>query len=157
MNMIIDRTPPWRIADYMSTTIHSVDIDATLKEAGALLERWQVGCLLVRNGSRYTGMMTDTDLSRKAVAHGLDPSTTPVNACMTKPLIGVEPTDPMSVAIELMKDHGLAHLVVTDANNVIGILSLSGVVRYYSELLPVVHDLARLTPRSPAQCANEGR
>jgi CBS domain-containing protein len=94
-------------------------------------------------------MVTDMDLSRKAVARGLDASITTVNACMTKPLLGVEQTEPMSVAIELMKDHGLAHLAVTDANTVIGILSLSGVVQCNSELLPVVHGLARLTPCSP--------
>ena len=155
MNTIIDRTPPCRIADYMSTTIRSVDIDATVKEAGGLLERWRVGCLLVRNGSRYTGMVTDMDLSRKAVARGLNPSITTVNACMTKPLIGVEETEPMSVAIALMKDHGLAHLAVTEANNVVGVLALSGVVRYYSELLPVVHHLARLTADGPDSDTSE--
>ena len=150
MNTIIDRTPPCRVADYMSTTIGSVDIDATLKEAGGLLERWRVGCLLVRNGSRYTGMVTDTDLSRKAVARGLHPSITTVNACMRKPLISIDQTERMSVAIELMKDHGIAYLVVTQAEQVIGILSVSGVVRYYSELLPVVQDLARLTTHAPS-------
>jgi CBS domain-containing protein len=150
MKTIIDRTPPCRVADYMSTTIGSVDIDATLKEAGGLLERWRVGCLLVRNGSRYTGMVTDTDLSRKAVARGLDPSITAVKACMTKPLISIDQTERMSVAIELMKDHGIAYLVVTQAEQVIGILSVSGVVRYYSELLPVVQDLARLTTHDPS-------
>jgi hypothetical protein len=59
MNMMIDRTPPSRIAHYMSTRIPSVDIDATLKEAGGLLDRWQVSCLLVRNGPRYVGTVTD--------------------------------------------------------------------------------------------------
>src|SRR3569832_2547866 len=98
--MVSDHIPSCRIADYMSTTVRTVDIDATLKEAGGLLERWRVGCLLVRNGSRYTGMVADTDLSRKAVARGLDPTTTTINACMTKPLIDVDETEGMSVAIE---------------------------------------------------------
>lgn len=142
MPIIIDRIPPSRIADYMSTTIRSVDIDATLKEAGGLLNRWQVPCLLVRNGHRYVGTVTDADLSRKAVAKGLDPRSTAVNACMTKPLISVDETEPMSVAIALMKEHGLRHLGVTNAETVIGILSASEAVRYYSEMLPVLHDLA---------------
>jgi CBS domain-containing protein len=142
MNMIIDRTPPSRIAHYMSTRIPSVDIDATLKEAGGLLDRWQVSCLLVRNGPRYVGTVTDADLSRKAVAKGLDPLSTTVNTCMTKPLISVDETEQMSVAIDLMKEHGLRHLGVTKAETVIGILSTSGAVRYYAEMLPVLQDLA---------------
>jgi CBS domain-containing protein len=149
MNMIVDRTPPCRVADYMSTTIRSVDIDATVKEAGELLEREGVGCLLVQNGSRYIGIVTDTDLSRKAVAKGLDPTTTTVNTCMTKPLISLDQTEGMSVAIELMKEHGIRHLGVTQGETVIGILSASGVVRYYSEMLPVVQNLARLTTNTP--------
>jgi CBS domain-containing protein len=147
--MITDSTPPSRIGDYMAARIRTVDIDATLKEAAGLLERWRVGCLLVRNGARYAGMVTDTDLSRKAVARGLDPSITPVSACMTKPIIGLEETEPMASAIELMKEHGIPNLVVTKGNQVIGILSVAGVVRYYSELLPVVHSLARRTAQSP--------
>jgi signal-transduction protein with cAMP-binding, CBS, and nucleotidyltransferase domain len=51
----------------------------------------------------------------------------------------------MSVAIDLMKEHGIRHLVVTEADQVIGVLSLSGIIRYYSDLVPVVHDLERLT------------
>jgi predicted transcriptional regulator len=93
MSTAIQQTPSVRIADYMSTAIRSIDIDATLKEAVGLLEQWRVGSLLVRNGSRYIGILTDTDLSRKAVAKGLDPSTTTVNTCMTKPLISLDQTN----------------------------------------------------------------
>ncbi len=142
MNMINYRTPSSRIADYMSTTIPSVDIDAPLKEAGSLLDRWQVPCLLVRNGPRYVGTVTDADLSRKAVAKGLDPLSTTVNTCMTTPLISVDGTEQMAVAIDLMKEHGLRHLGVTKAETVIGVLSVLGAVRYYSEMLPVLQDLA---------------
>jgi CBS domain-containing protein len=61
---------------------------------------------------------------------------------MTKPLISVDETEQMSVAIDLMKEHGLRHLGVTKAETVIGILSTSGAVRYYAEMLPVLQDLA---------------
>ncbi len=148
MNTAIRQTASPRIADYMSTAIRSIDLDATLKEAGGLLERWQVGSLLVRNGARYIGIVTDTDLSRKAVAKGLDPTTTTVNTCMTKPLISLDQTERMSVAIDLMKEHGIRHLVVTGSDQVIGVLTLSGIIRYYSDLVPVVHDLEQLTNKA---------
>lgn len=68
---------------------------------------------------------------------------------MTKPLISVDQTERVSVAIGLMKEHGIRHLFVTEAETVMGVLSVSGVVRSYLELLPVVHDLARLTTNGP--------
>lgn len=144
MNAIAEPTGRGRLADYMSRTIRSVDLDATLKEAAGLLEQWHVGSLLVRKGSRYIGIVTDTDLSRKAVAKGLDVWTTTVNTCMTKPLISLDQTEEMPVAIALMKEHGIRHLVVTDAEEVIGVLSVSGVVRYYAQRVPGGQDLVQL-------------
>src|ERR1041384_4487516 len=41
----------------------------------------------------------------------------------TEPVVTVAPTDSIDRAIELMEDHGFHHLVVTDANQVCGILS----------------------------------
>ncbi len=56
------------------------DMDATLKGAGVLSDRWRVGSLLVRKGAWYIGIVTDTNLNHKAVAKGLDASTPTVNA-----------------------------------------------------------------------------
>jgi predicted transcriptional regulator len=134
-----------RVAAYMSTKIHSIHVDATLAEAGTLLNKWRVGSLLVQSGSHYVGIITDTDLSRKAVAQCLDPSATTVNICMTKPVISIEDHQPMTAAISLMKEHEIRHLVVTAGDSVIGILSVSDVVRYYSDLVPLLSDVASLT------------
>lgn len=135
-----------RVTEYMSTAVRGVSLDATLREAGSLLERWKVGSLLVQNGSRYIGIITDTDLSRKGVAQGLDPSTTTVSTCMTKPVISIEGSEAISTAITLMKEHGIRHLIVTEHEAVTGILSVSDIVRYYSDLVPLLRPMAGLTP-----------
>jgi CBS domain-containing protein len=61
-----------QLVDAIAMAIRSIDIDAILKEAGGLLGQWQVRFLLLGNGARYIGIVTDTDLSCKAVAKGLD-------------------------------------------------------------------------------------
>ena len=49
------------------------------QEAGRLLQKWRIiGSLLVDDGSRYLGIITDTDLSRKAVAKGVGSEQHPV-------------------------------------------------------------------------------
>ena len=48
----------------------AVCTNASIKEAGRLPQKWRIGSLLVDDGSRYIGIITDTDLSRKAVAKG---------------------------------------------------------------------------------------
>ena len=134
-----------RVTAYMSTKIRTIHVDATLTEAGSLLHKWRVGSLLVQKGSHYVGIITDTDLSRKAVAQCLDPSATTVNICMTKPVISIEDHQPMTAAISEMKEHEIRHLVVTADESVIGILSVSDIVRYYSDLVPLLSDVADLT------------
>ena len=121
-----------KVADYMSGEIRSIHLEATVKEAGQLLQKYKVGSLLVDDGKRYVGIITDTDMSRKAVAQGLDPITTPVKRCMSKPVISVEDDQPLSDAVKLMKNKGIRHLAVTQDNTIIGILSVSDLLRYYS-------------------------
>ncbi|MBI4400626.1 MAG: CBS domain-containing protein [Nitrospirae bacterium] len=121
-----------QVADYMSTDVRSVHAETTIKEAGRLLQKWKVGSLLVDDGRRYIGIITDTDLSRKAVARGLDPKTTTVKTCMSKPVLTIEDSEPMVEAVRLMNEKAIRHLAVTEDETIIGILSLSDVLRYYS-------------------------
>ncbi|MGH7231788.1 MAG: CBS domain-containing protein [Nitrospiraceae bacterium] len=120
-----------RVAEYMSSDVRSIAADAMLKQAGRLLQKLKVGSLLVDDDRRYIGIITDTDLSRKAVARGLDPSATPVKTCMSNPIISIEDTEPITEAVRLMKENGVRHLAVTEDRTIIGVLSLSDVLRYY--------------------------
>ncbi|ALA57711.1 cyclic nucleotide-binding/CBS domain-containing protein [Nitrospira moscoviensis] len=119
------------VEDYMSHDVRSIHRAATIKEAGRLLQKYRVGSLLVDDGSRYIGIVTDSDLSRKAVAKGLDPNTTTVMACMSKPVVSIEETEPLSEAVALMKKEGIRHLAVTADRTIIGVLSISDLLRAY--------------------------
>ncbi len=123
-----------KVADYMCHDVRSVHRAATIKEAGRLLQKWKVGSLLVDDGSRYIGIITDTDLSRKAVSRGLDPNTTTVTACMSKSVVTIEDSEPLTSAIALMKQHGIRHLPVTEDGTIIGVLSVSDLLRAYGDV-----------------------
>lgn len=138
------RATAGRVADYMAAEIRSVLLEATLKEAGHLFDKWKVGSLLVDNGRRYVGIITERDLTRKAIARGLDPSTTTVNVCMTKPIVTIAGDESMIAAVALMKEKGIRHLAVTVDGTILGILSVSDVLRYYVDVVPVLRDLAGL-------------
>lgn len=119
------------VEDYMSHDVRSVHRAATIKEAGRLLLKYKVGSLIVDDGSRYIGIVTDSDLSRKAVAKGLDPNTTTVMMCMSKPVVTIEETESLAEAIALMKKEGIRHLAVTADRTIIGVLSLADLLRAY--------------------------
>src|SRR6476661_7849287 len=123
-----------RVAEYMSPEVRSIDASATIKDAGRLLQKLKVGSLLVDDNRRYIGIITDTDLSRKAVARGLDPNTTAIKTCMSKPVLTIEDDEPLEAAVKLMKDSGVRHLAVTEDGTIIGVLSVSDLLRYYSNI-----------------------
>ena len=123
-----------RVAEYMSPEVRSIAASATIKDAGRLLQKLKVGSLLVDDNRRYIGIITDTDLSRKAVARGLDPNTTPIKTCMSKPVLTIEDDEPLEAAVKLMKDNGVRHLAVTEDRTIIGVLSVSDLLRYYSNI-----------------------
>ena len=126
-----DRFNGKKVAEYMSPDVRSVHRQASIKEAGHLLQKWKVGSLLVDDGSRYIGIITDTDLSRKAVAKGLDPNTTTVTMCMTKAVVTIEDSEALADAVNLMKKNGIRHLPVTEDGTIIGVLSVADLLRAY--------------------------
>ena len=121
------------VADYMSHDVQSIHRAASIKEAGRLFQKYRVGSLIVDDGSRYIGIITDSDLSRKAVAKGLDPNTTTVTACMSKSLFTIEEDEPLSNAMTLMKKQGIRHLPVTADGTIIGVLSVADLLRAFTD------------------------
>jgi CBS domain-containing protein len=113
----------------MCHDVRSIHRAATIKEAGQLFQKYKVGSLIVDDGSRYIGIVTDSDLSRKAVAKGLDPNTTTVTACMSKALVTIEEDELLSDAMRLMKKQGIRHLPVTADGTIIGVLSVADLLR----------------------------
>jgi CBS domain-containing protein len=120
------------VADYMSRDVRSVHMNATLQDAGRLLQKHKIGLLFVDDDKRYVGVITDSALGRKAVGQGLDPTKTLVKSCMTKRIVSIENDQPLIEAVKTMKDHGVRHLAVTEDNTIVGVISISDVLRYYS-------------------------
>jgi len=126
------KTGETTVAEYMAPDVRSIHVDKSLKDACRMFRKWNVGSLLVDDGRRYIGIITERDLCRKAVAQEMDPAVTPVKACMTKSVISIEDDEPIVEAVKLMREKGVRHLAVTEDNTIIGMLSISDLLRYYS-------------------------
>ncbi len=121
-----------QIAEHMSTEIRSLSQDASLREAGQLMQKWKLGSLLVTDSQSYVGVITDSALARGVVADGLDPKTTPVKSCMRKPVVAIEGSRPIIDAVRMMKEAATRHLAVTQDGQITGVISVSNILRYYS-------------------------
>lgn len=121
-----------KVSDYMAKSVRSVSPEATLREVGQCLQKWKIGSVLVQSGDEFLGYITETELTREVVASGTDPVTTTVKTCMREPLVTLETSDSIIEAVRLMKEKGTRHLAVTESNRIVGVVSVSDIIRYYS-------------------------
>jgi CBS domain-containing protein len=120
------------LAVMMNRQIRTVNADATLAEAAGLMRDTRVGALLVvGRGGVYEGVVSETDLVRKAMAAGLDPTTVPVCSVMSSPLITIEIDRSAHEASDLMADKGIRHLAVSRDGQVVGVISVRDLLRYF--------------------------
>jgi signal-transduction protein with cAMP-binding, CBS, and nucleotidyltransferase domain len=96
-----------------------------------------IGSVVVHEGGRAVGIMTERDVLR-AVAEGRDVEQTRVDDLMTKNLVTAGANWDVVVAATVMTSHRIRHLVVQEQERVLGVLSLRDVL---STFLPdQVHD-----------------
>ncbi|MDD9820685.1 MAG: CBS domain-containing protein [Nitrospira sp.] len=126
------RTTGPTVSDFMARDIRSVPHDATLRDAGKLLQQWHIGSLLVESGDEFIGSITETELSREVVANGVDPETTTVKTCMREPIMTIESRESVVEAVRCMKEKATRHVCVTESGKIVGLISVSDILRYYS-------------------------
>jgi signal-transduction protein with cAMP-binding, CBS, and nucleotidyltransferase domain len=92
--------------------------------------------------SNRSGIVTETDLIRKVLAKGIDPSLAVGDQVMTSPLLTITPDRPMLDASHLMETNHVRYLCASDKDDIVGIISMRDLVRHFvdSEGGPV-HDL----------------
>jgi CBS domain-containing protein len=108
----------------------------TVEEAVRLLREEKVGCLLVCEGEKIVGILTERDLLRRVLALG-KPLTLPVVECMTPNPEVVHRKEPIGAAVRRMEEGGYRHLpVVDEAGRLVGVLSVKRIVHYLVEHFP---------------------
>ena len=115
----------------MSRNIRTVSPDATLAEAAGLMRDHKIGAMLVSDQGSYVGVVSETDLVRKVMAEGLDPARMQVRAVMSSPVITIESHRSAHEASDLMAERGIRHLGITQDGQIVGIISVRSLLRYF--------------------------
>ena len=110
-----------------------IDASATVYDAIVRMVEGNVGALLVYEGDRLAGIVTERDYLRHVTLQDRDERTTPVGEIMTPELVFVGPDASVEECMAVMTDRRIRHLpVVTDEREVVGIVSIGDVVKFQS-------------------------
>lgn len=137
MTLMAETTRKRSVADLMTTGVLTVQASDTLASAcGRMLERG-VGSVVVVDGERAIGILTERDLVRVAGA-GADPATAKVSEWMTAEPNTVKSTDDIDDTFKSLKAHGYRHFPVVDDDRLVGIVSMRDMLKL-APILPVEH------------------
>ncbi|MFH1034403.1 MAG: DUF294 nucleotidyltransferase-like domain-containing protein [Pseudomonadota bacterium] len=124
-----------RVDEIMTREVLTCLPATTVKAAAHRMMMRQVGSVVVVEESGHPiGILTDTDLRSKVLAYGRSPDS-PVLEFMSQPVHTLAPDSHAFEALLAMSTHGVHHLVITEAERVVGLIS--------------DHDLRGLTGSSP--------
>ena len=126
------KSPP-TISEYMARNVKTISVDASLKSLSQSFIDQGVSALLVTEGEKYVGIVSDKRLTREGVAKGLPMETTTVRAIMRSEMLLIESDRPVREAQAMMKTNGVRHLVVTEAGQIVGIVTISDLIRYFTD------------------------
>ena len=118
-----------QLLDTKSPEIYSIEPDAPVIDAIRLMAERRIGALLVMEGPRLAGMVSERDYARKIVLQGRSSKDTPVREIMTEEVVSVTPQDNSDHCMELVTESRIRHLPVVEDGQVVGVISIGDLVK----------------------------
>lgn len=119
-----------QILQTKGSDVWSITPDTTAFVAIKLMADMNVGALLVLEGERVVGILSERDYARKVALHNRASKTTLAKEIMTKKVVSVRPDQTVDKCMALMTDKHIRHLpVIDDEENLLGIISIGDIVK----------------------------
>lgn len=109
--------------------IYAIEPDAPVIDAIRLMAEKRIGAVLVMEGTRLVGILSERDYARKIVLQGRSSSDTPVSTIMTADVITVRPDDSADHCMQVVTEQRIRHLPVVRGGEVIGVVSIGDLVK----------------------------
>jgi CBS domain-containing protein len=118
------------ILDSKGHQIESVEPDSKLSAAIRLLAARKIGAVLVINGGRIEGILSERDIVRVLGERGAAVLDEPVSAVMTRKVVSCKQSDTVAAIMEMMTLGKFRHLPVVEENIVVGLISIGDIVKW---------------------------
>jgi CBS domain-containing protein len=132
-----------QVKDIMHADVKSTTADGSFADVAAVLHDNAISSVVVMDGDRLAGIVTERDLVN-LVAEGGDPRTTRVADRMTKKLNTVSPRTDIAEAAEHMARLKIRHLPVVEDDKLVGIISIRDLTNWAVRELTGGHELPDL-------------
>ena len=135
------------VRDVMTKNPVAMSADSSVTAAAKAMSDHRIGTVVVMEDDRPFGIVTDRDITVRAVATGSDPSKTRLSEICSQSLAAVRPDQSVDDAVQLMKSHDVKRVVVMTDSKLEGIISLADLTRR-GEGEDVQDDLSKAEPNN---------
>jgi CBS domain-containing protein len=131
-----------KVKDVMVSNIITIETGATARKAAELMNRHDIGCIIIVDShDKPLGIVTERDMLKRVMLQARDPRRARISFIMSKPLITVSPQTDLREAINLMTERRIKKLPVVEDDNLLGLLSITDIVRSLAYFEHVVASL----------------
>ncbi len=145
-----------KVSEVMTNDTQVIRPEESVQAAAKMMLECDIGSLPVCDGERLQGMVTDRDITIRAVAEGMDPATTHISEVMSDRVHYCYDDDNVEEAARLMEDNQIRRLpVLNRQKRLVGILSLGDVAVETGNRELAGQVLERVSePTEPARLSN---
>jgi len=137
--------PRMLVKDVMTSPVITIDEDGTVHDAALLMDKNDVGCIIVTNQQgKPEGIITERDLVTRVLAKNALPSKVKANKVMTSPLLTIDPGENLTEAARKMSKLNVRRLGVIYKGNLVGLISSKDILAVTPELLEIIQERAKI-------------
>ena len=115
------------LLDEKGYDVHSTSPDATVYDALKLMAEKEIGALVVLEGEKMVGIITERDYSRKVILKGKASKETLVLEIMTSEVSYTSPDQKVEKCLSLMTKKRFRHMPVLEGSKVVGMFSIGDI------------------------------
>jgi CBS domain-containing protein len=141
------------VKDLMTQNVIKIDMHKTIFDAAILMTEKKVGCLIIMEGEKPVGIITERDFVRRVVAINCSLDTS-VSKIMSQPLIIIEPNATLKTAARLMLKNKIRRLPVVANNKLVGMIVVADFARQLSKKT-ITEEILNAMARYPVHMFDE--
>lgn len=134
------------IEEMMCKNIISAEVSSSVNDLARLMKEYNIGFLPIHHRQKIIGVITDRDIVTKMLVNHDEKN---LRDYLSPSIITADKKAPISEVLSSMKKNKIKRILITDQNKVVGILSLSDIMKHYKnkqEIIDVLQSIFALEP-----------
>ncbi|MDH5375705.1 MAG: CBS domain-containing protein [Candidatus Bathyarchaeota archaeon] len=131
------------VRDVMSKDVKVVQPNSSVREVAAKMNKFNIGSIVVVQGEKPVGVISERDILRRVVEPCLSPEALTARQVMTSPVVTINETASIEEAAKLMAKKKVRKIPVMNEQKLVGIVTFTDIVNKVLTTISILEELAK--------------